>query len=53
MQKKMINIYITQGFDVPAYCSTMSQINMIPHPVTLYWHRSTMSQINMISHLSL
>jgi len=26
------------GFKVPAHQSTMPQINMIPHPVTLYWH---------------
>jgi len=25
---------------LPAHRSTMPQINMIPHPVTLNWHRA-------------
>jgi len=28
------------GFTVPAHRSTMPQINMIPHPVTLNWHQA-------------
>jgi len=26
------------GFKLPAHRSTMTQINMIPYPVTLNWH---------------
>jgi len=26
------------GFNVPVHQSTMLQINVIPHPVTLNWH---------------
>jgi len=29
--------------DVPTRRRTMPQINMIPHPVTLYWHQANQS----------
>jgi len=29
---------LKQGFNVPAHRSTILQINMIPHLVTLNWH---------------
>jgi len=39
----------SQVFNVPVHWNTMPQINMIPHPSTLYWQHANQSGSNPLN----